>query len=325
MTSVLPLHRIALAVVAAGSMTVCVQALDVDAALPSYTKTDGVSGNITLVGSDTMGQVVGGWLDAFKKIYPAVTSEMHEPGSGKAVPSLIEGTATFGPMSRSINKAEIDSFEEKFGYKPTGIVVAIDVLAVYVHRDNPIKGLSLTQLDAVWSKTRKGGATADVTTWGSLGVEGDLASQAISLYGRNSSSGTHQYFKEKALAKGDFKSTVKEQPGSAGVVSAVANEKNAMGYSGIGYMTADVKAVPLSKKDGEAFIAPTPENLKTYPLARDLYLAANVKPGSTMGVLRREFLKFVFSKEGQTIVVEKGFLPMAAVDAAKQLEAVGVK
>ena len=120
------------------------------------------------------------------------------------------------------------------------------MLAVYVHKDNPIKSLTLQQVDAIFSKTRKGGFEKDIRTWGDLGLTGEWAKKPISLYGRNSASGTYGYFKEHALFKGDFKDTVKEQPGSSAVVQGVASDKYGIGYSGIGYKTADVRAVPLA-------------------------------------------------------------------------------
>src|SRR4029077_13154693 len=212
----------------------------VDPKLPDYKPVGGVSGNMKSVGSDTMNNLMALWAEGFHKHYPNVEVAVEGKGSTTAPPALIAGTAHFGPMSRPMKQAEIDKFEEKFGYKPTGLATSIDMLAVYVHKDNPIKSLTLPQLDAIFSKTRKAGYAKDITTWGDLGLEGEWADKPISLYGRNSASGTYGFFKEHVLLNGDFKDSVKEQPGSSSVVQGVASDRYAIGYSGIGYKTADV-------------------------------------------------------------------------------------
>ncbi|HMW34613.1 MAG TPA: substrate-binding domain-containing protein, partial [bacterium] len=208
-------------------------AVKVDEGIVAYAKTSGVSGNLNSIGSDTMNNLMTFWAEAFKKFYPSVNVQIEGKGSSTAPPALIEGTAQLGPMSRPMKKEEEDKFEKKYGYKPTGIATSYDGLAVYVHKDNPIKGLTLQQVDAIFSKTRKGGAKEDVVTWGQLGLEGEWKDKPISLYGRNSASGTYGYFKDHALFKGDFKDQVKEQPGSASVVQGVGSDKYAIGYSGI--------------------------------------------------------------------------------------------
>ncbi|MCA8942783.1 MAG: PstS family phosphate ABC transporter substrate-binding protein [Planctomycetes bacterium] len=297
----------------------------VDPKLPSYVKTSGVSGNIKSVGSDTMNNLMALWAEGFQKQYPNVQVEIEGKGSGTAPPALIAGTASFGPMSRKIKDKEADEFEKEFGYKPTQIGTSIDMLAVFVHKDNPIAktGLTLAQIDAIFSKNRKGGFKEDITTWGQLGLTGEWANKPISLYGRNSASGTYGYFKKKALFEGDYKSEVKEQGGSAAVVQGVANDKFAIGYSGIGYRTADVAVVPLAK-DGDDFIAPSAKTASEYPLSRFLYLTVNHKPNDQLDPLRREFLRYVFSREGQLVVVKDGYLPLPFSICQKQLAMVGI-
>jgi len=290
------------------------QTVHVDPKLPDYEKVSGVSGNLVGIGSDTLNIMMDMWLKEFQKIYPTVTGAYRGEGSSTAPPALIEGTSQLGPMSRAMKPEEIDKFEKKFGYKPTQIIVAIDCLAVYVHKDNPIQGLTMAQVDAIFSSTRRWGH-ADIRTWGEAGLKDPAwANLPISLYGRNSVSGTYAFFKEHALSKGDFKDTVKEQPGSAGVIHGVANDRAAIGYSGIGYRTADVRAIPLAKSADGAFVEPTFENaLKgEYPLARSLYIYVNKKPNEPLPPLVAEFLRFVLSKQGQEIVVKDGFGPLPA-------------
>ncbi|MGB9129665.1 MAG: phosphate ABC transporter substrate-binding protein PstS family protein [Thiobacillus sp.] len=303
------------------------QAVKVDPALPSYEKASGVSGNFTSVGSDTLNNLMTLWAETYKRNYPNVNIQIQGAGSSTAPPALIEGAANFGPMSRMMNAKEIEAFEKKYGYKPTPVPVAIDALAVYVNKDNPIKGLSITQVDAIMSATRKCGGAADITTWGQVGMTGEWASRTIALYGRNSVSGTYGYFKENALCKGDFKRNVAEQPGSASVVQSVTGQIGAIGYSGIGYKTSGVRALPLAKKDGEPFVEPDATHAieGTYPLARVLYVYVNKRPNQPLAPLEREFVKLVLSKQGQEVVIKDGFVPMPAAMAAKALVDLGIK
>ncbi len=294
--------------------------------LAPYKPTTGVSGAIKSVGSDTMVNTMLQWCDGFKKAYPNITREVEDKGTSGAIPALTAGTSNFGPMSRKCKPEEISDFEKKYGYKPTQLAVSIDMVVVFVNKDCPLDKLTLEQVDAIFSSTRKLGGKKDMVTWGDVGLTGDWAAQPISLYGRNSASGTYEYFKNEAMGKGDYKATVKEQSGSAGVVQAVGSDKYGIGYSGVGYLTPDVKAVSIAKKANE-YIEATPENGMAfkYPLARPLFLALNYKPGSQLDPLRREFIKFIYSKEGQALAVESGVLPVPAKVAAKGLEEVGIK
>ncbi len=300
---------------------------DLDPGLKPYERASGeVSGSLKFVGSDTMNNLVSLWAEGFKKFYPGVSEGVEGKGSASAPPALTEGTCSFGPMSRDWKPSEVDAFKEKHGYAPTVVPGAIDMLAVFVHKDNPLAGLSLQQVDAIFSKNRTGGAKSDIRTWGDLGLGGEWKDKPISLYGRNATSGTYGYFKEHALFKGDFKPTVKEQPGSSAVVQAVANDKFGIGYSGIGYRTAGVHAVPLSAKDGEAAVPPEPANAYSgdYPLARFLLLSVNHKPGSQLDPLRREFIRYVLSATGQADVKKDGYLPVTAEVAREALGQFGI-
>jgi phosphate transport system substrate-binding protein len=282
-----------------------------DPALPEYKAVSGVSGNLNSIGSDTLNNLMTLWAEGFKKAYPNVNIQIEGKGSSTAPPALIEGTAQIGPMSRPMKAEEIDAFEKKFGYKPTEVRVAIDALAVFAHKDNPLKGLSMKQVDALFSSTRKMGGE-DITDWGQLGLE-PWKGRAISLFGRNSASGTYGLFQEHALAKGDFKPTVKEQPGSSAVVQGVGADLYAIGYSGIGYKTSGVRALPVADDDGRFYEA-NYENCLTgdYPLARFLMVYVNKKPGQPLDPLTLEFIRFVVSKEGQAIVEKDGYFPMPA-------------
>jgi len=309
------------------SQSAIAAAVEVDPGLPTYQKASGISGNFTSVGSDTLNNLMTLWAETYKRNYPNVNIQIQGAGSSTAPPALIEGAANFGPMSRMMNAKEIEAFENKYGYKPTPVPVAIDALAVYVNKDNPIKGLSIPQVDAIFSATRKCGGEADLTKWGEVGMTGDWGSRTIALYGRNSVSGTYGYFKEKALCKGDFKRNVAEQPGSASVVQSVTGQIGAIGYSGIGYKTSGVRALPLAKKDGQPYVEADPANAidGTYPLARVLYVYVNKRPNQPLAPLEHEFFKMVLSKQGQEVVIKDGFVPMPAAMVAKALKDLDAK
>lgn len=286
--------------------------VEVDKSIPHYKPVSGISGNLSSIGSDTMNNLLTLWLEGFKKYYPNVNIQIEGKGSSTAPPALISGTAQIAPMSRPMKKEEIDKFESKFGYKPLELKTSLDALAVFVNKDNPLKGLTLQQIDAIFSKTRRGGSLKDIVKWSDLGLSGVWANKPLSLYGRNSASGTYGFFKEHALFKGDYKNNVKEQPGSASVVQGITEDKFAIGYSGIGYKTSGVRAVPIAKDQSDIFHEADYENVINgkYPLARYLYIYINKVPNKPIDPLLKEFLKFIFSYEGQQVVIKDGYLPL---------------
>jgi len=299
--------------------------LAVDSTLPEYKKVSGVSGNLSSVGSDTLANMMTFWAEEFKRTYPNVNVQIQAAGSSTAPPALTESTSNLGPMSRKMKSREIEAFEKRYGYKPTAVRVAIDALAVFVHKDNPLKGLRIDQVDAIFSHNRKCGADKNVDRWGDLGLTGAWTGKDIQLYGRNSVSGTYGYFKKKALCKGDFKNTVNEQPGSASVVQSVSASLNGIGYSGIGYTTSGVRALPLSKK-GDNFVEANMENAvsKKYPLSRFLYVYVNKHPNKPLAPMEAEFLKMVLSKSGQKIVEKDGYIPVPNSVVVKEFKKLGL-
>ena len=306
------------AILAVGAALAYAQTVQVDSAIGAYQKSSGVSGNINSVGSDTMNNMMALWAETFRKLYPNVKIQIEGKGSGTAPPALIAGTSQFGPMSRSMRTTEIDQFEAKYGYKPTQIRTSYDALAVYVNKDNPLEKLTLAQVDAVFSKTRRRGGKG-AATWGTLGLTGDWASRPISVYGRNSASGTYGFFKEHVLQNGDYKDEVKEQPGSASVVQGVTEDRFGIGYSGIGYKTSGVKALQLAEKD--QFFDGSYANVTSnkYPLSRFLLIYVNKAPGKPLDPLVKEYLKLILSKEGQEVVVKDGYLPLPSSIVKEEL------
>ncbi|BCR26843.1 MULTISPECIES: PstS family phosphate ABC transporter substrate-binding protein [Pseudomonadaceae] len=296
----------------------------VDPAIPGYEKTSGVSGNLSSVGSDSLANLMTLWAEEYKKAYPNVNIQIQAAGSSTAPPALTEGTANLGPMSRAMKDNELQAFEEKFGYKPTAVPVAIDALAVFVHKDNPIKQLTMQQVDGIFSATKLCGGS-DISKWGDLGLTGEWADKPIQLFGRNSVSGTYGYFKEEGLCKGDFKANVNEQPGSASVVQSISSTINAIGYSGIGYRTASVRAVPLVNKKGEVEEANETNALSgKYPLARFFYVYVNKAPNKPLSPLEAEFVKLVLSQQGQQVVVKDGYIPLPAKVVEKTKKELGL-
>ena len=312
--------------IAMGTLTVgpayAQEAVKVDPAIPAYKAQSGISGNLNSIGSDTLNNLMTLWAEGFKKFYPNVNIQIEGKGSSTAPPALIEGTAQLGPMSRPMKGSEIDAFEAKYGYKPTPLRTSLDSLAVFVNKDNPIKGLTMQQVDAIFSKTRRCRMPNEVKVWGDAGVDGSWAASPISLYGRNSASGTYGFFKEHALCNGDYKDTVKEQPGSASVVQGVSEDKNGAGYSGIGYTTSGVRAVSLAAKQGDQYFAANYENVIAgkYPMSRFLLLYINRAPGQAPDPLISEFAKFIFSKEGQEVIIKDGYYPLPASVVNEELK-----
>jgi phosphate transport system substrate-binding protein len=319
--------RVAMALLAVGLMatTGAVAAtVQLDPGLATYKAVGGVSGNLSSIGSDSLNNLMTLWAEAFNKFYPNAKIQIEGKGSTTAPPALISGTAQLGPMSRPMKGTEIDQFEKKYGYKPTALRTSVDALAIFVNKDNPIKCLTIAQADAIFSKSRRQGGKEDIKTWKQLGLTGDWASRPISLYGRNSASGTYGFFKEQTLKNGDFKDEVKEQPGSAAVVQGATVDRYAIGYSGIGYATAGVRAVPLAEKEGAKCVEAEAENAYngTYPLARFLYVYVNKAPGKPLDPLTREFVKLIMSKDGQEGVIKDGYFPVPASVAKEELSKV---
>ena len=300
---------------------------DIDPALRDYIRASGVSGNLSSIGSDTLNNLMTLWAEEFNKFYPNVNVQIQGAGSSTAPPALTEGTAMLAPMSRGMRQSEIQEFEARFGYRPTELPVAVDMLAVYVNRDNPLESLSLPQVDAIFSATRRCGFAEDVTRWGQLGLTGAWANRDFALYSRNAVSGTYGFFKDNAMCGGDFKSSINEQPGSSSVVQGVTESINGIGYSGIGYRTSGVRAISIAATDDAVAYEPSPGNAASgdYPLARYLFVYINKHPNRELDPLTREFVKMVYSKQGQEVVDRDGFVTLPAIVADRVLAELGIE
>ena len=307
---------------ALSSLSMGANQVTVDSSIRPYAPTSGVSGNLNAVGSDTLNNLMTLWAEGFSKKYPSVKVGVEGKGSSTAPPALTAGTAQLAPMSRQMKREEIAAFEAKYGYKSTEIKVALDAVAFFVNKNNPIQALTLAQIDSIFSSTFKRGGS-NITDWGDAGVP-SMKGKAISIYGRNSASGTNGFVKEIALKKGDYKNSVKEQPGSSAVVQGISSDEQGIGYSGIGYVTSGVKTLSLAEKNGKAAVQPSYDNCinGTYPLSRYLLIYVNKKPGEPLDTLTREFIKFIVSKDGQEIVTKDGYYPIPAKVSAEVLKSI---
>ncbi|HAS6024862.1 TPA: phosphate ABC transporter substrate-binding protein PstS family protein [Vibrio vulnificus] len=306
-----------------GGISASAQALDTPS--QPYKKIPGVSGNLLSVGSDTLAGMTTLWVEDFKALYPNINAQVQASGSSTAPPALTEQTAQFGPMSRPMRLREVEAFERTHGYKPTALRVAIDAIGIFVHQDNPVQGLNFPQLDAIFSATLRCGAEDFVSTWAQLGIDAEWAKRNFQLFGRNSVSGTYGYFKKHALCGGDFKSQVNEQPGSASVVQSVASTLSGIGYSGVGYRVAGVRLLPIAKQ-GNEFVYPSRENILTgdYPLSRYLYVYVNKHPSKALSPIEAEFIKFIYSAQGQALVEKDGYVSITEEFAKQELAKVGL-
>lgn len=294
-------------------------------ALPNYVKQSGVYGSISSTGSDTLAGMMTLWVEAFNRLYPGISIQVQASGSSTAPPALIGGTAQLGPMSRPMRTKEIEAFVNHYGYQPTQLIVAIDAIGVFVYRDNPIKGLNFSQIDSIYSATLRCGSVKPITTWSQLGLKEEWAKRSIQIFSRNTISGTYGYFKDHALCGGDYKSRVNELPGSSSVVQSVASAINTIGYSGVGYQTSGVRLLPIAQT-GTEYIAPTRVNILSgrYPLTRYLYVYINKAPNKPLPATTRAFIRFIFSSQGQALVVKDGYVPISNKIAQRELAKAGL-
>jgi phosphate transport system substrate-binding protein len=317
--------RIVVAVLAAGLFT-APSARAFDQNLPNYQPVPDLSGQIKSIGSDTLKNEMAAWAKAFMALYPNVKVDIEAQGSATAPPALLSGASQFGPMSRPMSAAELQESEAKYHYKPTSFRVAIDALAVYVNKENTVACLSLPQLNEIFSSTRLVTDGNDITRWGQVGGSGKWATQPIALYGRNDLSGTYEFFREQVLYGGDYKKQLKAQADSEAVVQAITTDVAGIGYSGIGYRTEGVRAVPLSSNNGAQCYDTSAEATLSgrYPIAHYLNIYLNKKPDEALDPLQREFVKFILSRDGQALTESGGFYAITSKIREDDLRKLGI-
>lgn len=283
-------------------------------ALPDFnTGSATLTGRIASAGSDTMNTLMTLWAETLMRAHPGLEFDVQGQGSATALPALIAGTADFGAMSRPLSREEVAVFKAHFGHAPVRVPVAVDLLAIYVHVENPLRQLTLPQIDAIFSDTRRGGLDEPIVTWGQLHAEGPWAELPIRCHGRNRASGTYEYLRTHALFGGRYRDSLRMAPSSSAVVAAIARDKTAIGFSGIGYRTEGVKALAIATDGNSPYIEPSmdAEQAVNYPLARFLYIVTAPAKDGNLNAQQREFLRLVLSEPGQSIVQEQGFVPVA--------------
>jgi phosphate transport system substrate-binding protein len=293
--------------------------LQADAALPDYRRGGAVSGKINSVGSSTLTQLINRWADELRRIHPGLEFEVTGGGSGSAPPALLEGRADIAPMSRPMNAAEIATFRGKFGAEPTRITVGLDALAVFVNKNNPLKQISLQQLDALFSLTRKRGGT-EIKTWGQLGLTGQWADQPIRIYGPQSTQGMHSLFRADVLQGGEYRYDMRTEPVASGIAQSVGADDYAIGFASHVFTSARARALAVSAEPGGTPVQPTQLTAAdgSYPLARGLYIYVLRKPGTPLSPALATFIQYVCSRQGQEGAAELGMYPLTVELAQKE-------
>jgi phosphate transport system substrate-binding protein len=314
--------------------------LQVDPAIPSWKPgpvTSVPEEELSLVGADVMDEITLGWAKLYRKAYPRLSVTMEAKSSGSGAPGLISGRADLAPVGREMLPAEEQAFVAKFGYKPFAIKVATGSVGslgktatsiVLVDKDNPVPGLTMAQLDAIYSTTRKRGH-ADISKWGDLGLTGAWKDRPIHLYGLKSPNGIEQFFKAQVMEGGDYKSNIEFVKGKgfthAFTVAAedMASHPGGLTYALLANVTPNVRVVPLAQNAGEPFLAPTLQNVyqHKYPLSRYVYIFVNRPPGKPLEPKVKEFLKLVLSREGQDVVAKEGvYIPLTPETVQEELK-----
>ncbi len=257
-------------------------------------------------GSDTMVNLAQAWAEEYAAVAPAVSVEVSGGGSGTGIAALINGTVDIANCSRRVEPQESEQAKKHTGKEPREFMVGYDALAVYVNKSNPLEEITLEQLAEIYGERGK------IAKWSQLGVRMPPGADGIVLISRQSNSGTYYYFRESVLGKGrDFRLGSRDLHGSKDVVELVSKTPAAIGYSGMGYATPEVKALRIARKAGEQAYAPTVENAlsHTYPISRPLYMYTLGEPTGAV----KDYLDWVHSPAGQDIVVRTGYVPLPKI------------
>jgi phosphate transport system substrate-binding protein len=294
----------------------------VDPEMAEYQPSTNIAGVVRAVGSSTLSNLLFRWSTEFYRLYSSVELQITGGGSETAVPALIEGHADLGPMSRPMSESEVERFRAKFGYPPTRLTVAVDAIAVYVNKHNPLTRISFRELDAIFSDTRKRGSSA-IRTWGQLGLTGEWAGRFILLKGPSSAHGLYGVFRSLVLTGGDYRLDMRPGPVASSIVQAVAAEDGAIGFASHFLAAARTKTLAVARDEGGPYVLPIVENAVdgSYPLARNLFIYLNRPPGTPLAPALREFLRFICSEQGQEIAARDGNFPLNADLASRECAA----
>jgi phosphate transport system substrate-binding protein len=295
---------------------------ELDPQIPPYTFHETVSGKLAIAGSDSMRPLIEAWIDDLKRRHPGMRVTLDGAGSDTGLAAILEHRAEIAAMSRRMTAKEIADFVKEYGFEPTEVPVATDALAIFVHRDNPITGLSLEELDAMFCRERRRGLTYPVDSWGLIGLMDEWFEAPVRLYGRNGKSGTSYLFREEVCKGGTFRSQLVDAQGSASVVLDVAKDPQGIGFSAIGYRTSMVRPVPIAAVKGGRYVEPTFETVMdgSYPLRRHLYFYVARPPKVSPSPVLTELVRFALSSQGQQLALDHGYFPLSVREIARLAE-----
>jgi phosphate transport system substrate-binding protein len=296
-----------------------------DQSLPAYRPINALTGELTIVGSDAMTQLADVWAERFKQFYPDVQIKILSASSTRSLLAVQQGQAQIGLMSREVLPEEIDAFQQAAGHEPTILVSSYERIAVLVNNQNPIQGLTLADLDALYSATRKRGRAA-IGAWGDLGVGGALARTPVNVLVRDETTGPPALVKALVLQGEDYRADAARHDSYLSLVKAVAADPSAIGFAGTTYLLKGVRPVPIAIEADQPFVAVDSEaaDLGQYPLVRPQHLVVSYRGPETQTEIQREFLKYIFSDMGQEDVVTAGFQPIPGNPAKVARQAVGL-
>ena len=297
-----------------------------DPNLPYYRPVENLSGELKLGGSNTMSHIAAGWIDSFTQFYPDVKISIEVNGSRQAVKDVASGTTQIGLLSRTVYREEVEAFQKQFGYAPTVLTPCLERTAIFVHKDNPIQGLTMAQLDSIYSPECRRGSDKPCGTWAYFGVEGEWGKRRVVAHGRTKDTGSQVFLQQAVMLGAPLREDMVAHKSNVDMIKAIGADPNSVGFAGLSYAMPNVKAVPLAFTAEEGFVAidSTEADRGLYPLVRRLQFVVKHDPGSQLRPLEQEFIKYVFSRMGQEDVVKAGFQAIPARPARVALDAVGI-
>jgi len=290
-----------------------------DARIPAYHPLIPLKGQLTISGSDSMKPLIQAWTDDLKRRHPAMKVTLGADGSQTGLTALLEHQTEVAAMSRRMASSEIAEFLKEYGYEPVEVPVALDALAIFVHQDNPLAGLSLAELDSMFCRERRRGLDYPVRSWGLVGLVDDWFEAPIRIYGRDGNSGSSYFFLEEVCKGGTFFPHMIKAQGPASVVMDLMKDPQGIGFSGIGYRTSTIRPVPLASVKGGRYVEPSFETVLdgSYPLKRTLYLYVARPPQKDPNPIVRELVRFALSQQGQQLALDHGFFPLPLVEITR--------